>query len=78
MKRKAIKMNDKQLKEITERLDIIIKITSISLMEDIDSPKEKIKKLLGAGMIPSQIGRLLGKPTNVVTAYQARINKRSK
>lgn len=71
-------MNDEQLKEITERLDMIIKITSISLTGEIDSPKEQIKKLLATGLSPSQIGRLLGKPTNVVTAYQARIKRRSK
>lgn len=71
-------MNDEQLEEITERLDMIIKIISISLTGETDSPKEQIKRLSAAGMSPSQIGRILGKSTNVVTAYQARIRKSSK
>lgn len=71
-------MNDKQLKEITERLDIIIKMISFSLAGEADSLKERIGKLSAVGMSPSQIGRLLGKPTNFVTAYTARIKKSSK
>lgn len=71
-------MNDDQLREITERLDMIIKMMSIRLSEESNSPKEQIKNLSSAGMTPSQIGRVLGKPTNVVTAYQARIKKSKK
>lgn len=71
-------MNDEQLKEITERLDTIIKMISISLAEETDSPKEQIKRLSSVGMSPSQIGRILGKSTNVVTAYQTRIKKSKK
>ena len=71
-------MNDDQFKDITERLDMIIKIMSIGLTEEIDSPKEQIKSLSSVGMSPSQIGRILGKPTNVITAYQARIKKTKK
>ncbi len=71
-------MDERQLKEITDRLDMIIKVMSIGLMGETDSPKEQIKGLSTAGMSPSQIGRILGKPTNVVTAYQARIKKSKK
>lgn len=70
-------MDDKQLKEVTERLDMIIKIMSIGFTEEETSPIEQIKKLLAVGMTPSQIGRLLGKPTNNITAYMARIKKKS-
>jgi len=71
-------MNDNQLKEITERLDMIIKIMSIRFTEE-DSPLiDQIRKLMTVGMSPAQIGRLLGKPTNYITAYTSKINKSNK
>lgn len=70
-------MNESQIKEITNRLDIIIKIISAHLVEEDVSPIEQIKKLSSVGMSPSQIGKLLGKPTNIVTAYMARLKKKS-
>ena len=71
-------MKNDQMREIIERLDMIVKIMSIRLTGERDSPKDQIKDLLSVGMTPSQIGRILGKPTNVVTAYQARIKKSKK
>jgi len=71
-------MSDEQLKEITERLNIIIKIMSVSLTEEIAAPQEQIKKLSTVGLSPSQIGRLLGKSTNTVTSYISRIKKSTK
>ena len=59
-------MNESQVKEITDRLDMIIKIMLTRLIEEGNSPIEQIKKLSSVGMSPSQIGRLLGKPTNII------------
>lgn len=73
----AVKMNENQIKEITDRLDMIIKIMSARLVEDGISPIEQIRKLSSVGMPPSQIGKLLGKPTNIITAYMARLKKKS-
>ena len=71
-------MNNEQLKEITDRLDIIIKVLSVNFIEE-DSPyMEKIKKLLSVGMSPAQIGRLLGKPTNFITVYTSKLKKENK
>lgn len=64
------------MKEITGRLDMIIKIMSARLIEDGSSPIEQIEKLSSVGMTPSQIGKLLGKPTNIITAYMVRLKKR--
>lgn len=71
-------MNEAQLKEITDRLDIIIKIMSINLMNEDVSLIEQIKKLITIGMSPAQIGRFLGKPTNYITAYVSKINRTNK
>lgn len=71
-------MNNDQVNEITERLDMIIKIMSLNFTDVVSSPIEQIKKLLIVGMAPSQIGKLLGKPTNVITAYMTRIKKSKK
>jgi hypothetical protein len=71
-------MDESQIREITDRLDIIIKIMSTRLVEEGSSPIEQIKKLSSVGMSPSQIGKLLGKPTNIITAYMVRIKKKNK
>lgn len=71
-------MNEKQIKEITDRLDMIIKIMSAQLIENGNSPIEQIRKLSSVGMAPSAIAKILGKPTNTVTAYMVRLKKREK
>lgn len=68
-------MNEDQLNKITVRLDIIIKILSIRFTEE-GNQMEQVKKLLLVGMTPSEIAKLLGKPTNLITAYSSKINKR--
>jgi len=71
-------MDENQINEITDRLDMIIKIMSVSLVEDGSSPIEQVRKLSSVGMSPSHIARTLGKPTNTVTAYMVRLKKRGK
>jgi len=67
-------MNDDQLKEITRRLDIIIRVLSIQYAQE-GNQIEQVRKLLSVGMLPSEIARLLGKPANLITAYVSKINR---
>jgi len=71
-------MNEKQTKELTERLDIIIKLMVIRIIEEDITIITKIEKLNSVGIKPAQIGKLLGKPTNYITACISRINKKIK
>lgn len=56
----------------------------ISLMLDIASREnpapitEKVKRLLGLGLTPAEVGEILGKPTNYVTAVMHAKKKKGK
>lgn len=61
-------MSDEQAKEILGRLDILIALLLESKPERETSLKEQILRLHRLGLQPAEIGRLLGKPTNQITA----------
>ena len=71
-------MNEKQMKELTERLDIIIKLMVMRNIEEDIPIIAIIEKLNSVGIKPAQIGKLLDKPTNYITACISRINKKQK
>lgn len=67
-------MNDDQLKEVTSRLDTIIRLIASDKIE-IKNVKEKVEYLTKAGLTPTQIAKLIGKPVNTVTSYTSRLKK---
>ena len=67
---------EKLLKQIVRRLDIIIALQTEGLAKDeVVIPAQKIKRLASVGLSPSEIATFIGKPTNYVTATLARKKK---
>jgi hypothetical protein len=67
-------MDDDQLKEVTSRLDTIIRLIASDKIET-KNVKEKVEYLAKAGLTATQIAKLIGKPINTVTSYTSRLNK---
>lgn len=67
-------MNDDQFQQLTEKIDILIKIIAASSLGDKD-PKEKIKILSGLGLKPVEISRVIDKTQNYVNVALFRIRK---
>jgi len=62
-------------KEVTERLDLIIKLLAMNLMKDFEgTQKEQIVKLNKIGLQPKEIAYILNKTSNYirVTLSEAR------
>lgn len=53
-------MNDKQADAIVKRLDILIRLTSLSALRDTKKQKDQIAMLGGAGLPAKEIADLLG------------------
>ncbi len=56
---------------ITRRLDIMIMLALENGADGATSMTGKIQKLLGFGLTPSEVARIVGKPANYVTAVKA-------
>jgi hypothetical protein len=59
--------------EIARRLDVLI---FLQLDQQYPSMTDKVKKLADAGLHSGEIGRIVGKPTNYVTATLSQGKKR--
>lgn len=70
---------EKELREILERLNTIIKLLALNAVRDIELQKEKILRLSSFGLRPSDIAEILGTTPNTVrvTLSEAK-KKRSK
>jgi len=72
-------MNEKNIKEIISRLDVLVRLSAASLIEG-KSATEQIKILAKAGLQPKDIANITGKtPNNVrVTLSLLKAGKREK
>ena len=59
-------MEDKQFKELKEKLDVITKLLTLNLVKDMELQKDQIIALSSFGFQPSQIADLLGTTANTV------------
>ena len=59
--------SDSTLKEISQKLDILIKLLAINLVKDTKTQKEQITLLSEVGFHPIQIADILGTTNNVVS-----------
>jgi len=68
-------MNDlaeEQTVDLARRLDVLI---FLQLDQNCPSMTEKVQKLSQAGLSSAEIGRVVGKPSNYVTAIRSRGKK---
>ena len=68
---------DKQLKEISQKLDSFIRLLAVSITLDRNQ-KEQIKLLSNAGFKPNEMAKVIGTTANTVRVTLAQIRKRSK
>ena len=68
-------MEEKQLNEILQRLDKLIRITALSSMKDMTSTA-KIALLSQAGFAPKDIADILNTSQNVVNVRLSEMRKR--
>lgn len=68
--------NESSLKEISIKLDTLIKLSALNLVKDGKTQKEQIVLLSGAGFQPKQIADILGTNNNVVSVTLASIKKK--
>jgi transposase len=63
------------LKEIQERLDVIIKLLALPIIQDKGTTKDKVRVLAELGLSNSQIASICGVSVNIVAARRSEINK---
>jgi hypothetical protein len=67
-------MDDKNNSSLNEKLDIIIKLLSIQVIGDGNN-MDAVSKLTSAGISSTQIGKIIGRQTNYITACISRLRK---
>ncbi len=72
-----MEINELRMKEIIKRLDIIINLllNQIANPENQMSIVERVRYLDSMGLPPSDIGKVMGKATNYVTAILTQTKK---
>ena len=70
-------MNDRILKELSERLTVIVKLLALSVGEG-KPQRERIRILWGVGLVPKQIAEILGTTPNTVRVEISQLRRRSR
>jgi hypothetical protein len=75
MKLKIKMMNDKQFKELSKKLDTLIKLTAINALRDRNLT-DQIGILSEIGLMPKEIAAILGTDPATVRTLKSRVKKR--
>lgn len=67
-----------ELKEITRRLDIIIKLIALNAVDDLKLQKDKIIRLSSFGLRPSEIAEILGTTSGTISVTLSEYKRRKK
>jgi DNA-directed RNA polymerase specialized sigma24 family protein len=70
-------MEDKQLKEITQRLDKLARIIALTNTQDL-TMTERIHLLNNVGFSPTEIANILGTSANVVNVRLSEMRKKKR
>ncbi len=68
-------MTDSQYQELSNKLDVLTRLTALSLVTDRESPDQSIL-LSRAGFQPKQIAELVGTTANAVRIALSRYRKK--
>jgi len=71
-------MDKKQFKEITGKMDLIVRLLALNFVKDLKVQKDKIIALSSFGFGPSEIAKLLGTTPNTVSVALSGIKKKAK
>jgi len=70
-------MDEKQFKEITSRMDLIVRLLALNIVKDLKVQKDKIIALSSFGFGPSEIAKLLGTTPHTVSVTLSEMKKRA-
>jgi len=71
-------IDEKQFKEITSKMDLIVRLLALNIVKDLKVQKDKIITLSSFGFGPSEIARLLGTTPNTVSVALSDVKKKAK
>jgi len=71
-------MDEKQFKEINNKMDLIVRLLALDVVKDLKVQKDKIIALSSFGFGPSEIAKLLGTTPNTVNVALSGIRKKAK
>lgn len=71
-------MDEKQFQEITNKMDLMVRLLALDIVKDLKVQKEKIVTLSSFGFGPSEIAKLLGTTPNTVSVALSDVKKRAK
>lgn len=68
-------ISDKQFKELSEKLEVLIKITAISALKE-RTLTDQVEILSAIGLQPKEIAAILGTDPATVSVLKSRVKKR--
>jgi len=71
-------MDEKQFKEITSKMDLVVRLLALNIVKDLKVQKDKIIALSSFGFGPSEIAKLLGTTSNTVNVALSEMRKMAK
>jgi|GEM_PF-545494 len=71
-------IDEKQFKEITSKMDLIVRLLALNIVKDLKVQKDKIMTLSSFGFGPSEIAKLLGTTPNTVSVVLSEVKKKTK
>ena len=69
-------MDEKQFKEITDKMDLIVRLLALNIVKDLKVQRDKIITLSSFGFGPSEIAKLLGTTPNTVSVALSEMKKK--
>jgi len=69
------KNENEQLAEISRKLDVLIRLSALQLVQNSERQKDQIASLADAGFQPKQIAEILGTTSNTVSVSLNAIKK---
>jgi DNA-directed RNA polymerase specialized sigma24 family protein len=70
-------MDQAQYKEISDKMDKIIRLLALSVVKDMKTQKDKILYLTSFGFGPSDIATLIGTTSNTVNVALSKTRKKT-
>jgi DNA-binding CsgD family transcriptional regulator len=71
-------MDEKQFEEITNKIDLIVRLLALNIVKDQKIQKDKIIALSSFGFAPFEIAKLLGTTRNTVNVALSEMRKKTK
>jgi len=71
-------MDEKQFQAITNKMDLIARLLALDIVKDLKVQKEKIITLASFGFGPSEMAKLLGTTSHLVSVVLSDVKKKDK